>query len=103
MARRGRWSGMLSGRDPVAMLEALVTAGHPLGRGLRSRLPPGPRRPRWWPRPRSGWAWRSPWPTSPGEAVELAVGRAGPDDRIVVCGSLYVVADARRLLLPDVA
>jgi folylpolyglutamate synthase/dihydropteroate synthase len=39
--------------------------------------------------------------SSPGEAVTLAVGRAGPDDRVVVCGSLYVVADARRLLVPD--
>jgi folylpolyglutamate synthase/dihydropteroate synthase len=35
---------------------------------------------------------------SPGAAVELAVGRAGPDDLVVVCGSLYVVADARALL-----
>jgi folylpolyglutamate synthase/dihydropteroate synthase len=39
--------------------------------------------------------------SSPREAVTLAVGRAGPDDRVVVCGSLYVVADARRLLVPD--
>jgi folylpolyglutamate synthase/dihydropteroate synthase len=38
---------------------------------------------------------------SPTEAVTLALGRAGPDDRIVVCGSLYVVADARRLVAGD--
>jgi folylpolyglutamate synthase/dihydropteroate synthase len=38
---------------------------------------------------------------SPAEAVALAISRAGPDDRIVVCGSLYVVADARRILVPD--
>jgi len=37
------------------------------------------------------------------EAVALAVGRAGPDDRVVVCGSLYVVADARRLLVHETA
>lgn len=35
---------------------------------------------------------------NPVEAVELAVGRAGADDGVVVCGSLYVVADAVRLL-----
>ena len=40
---------------------------------------------------------------SPAEAVQLALGRAGPDDRIVVCGSLYVVAEARRLLAHDAA
>jgi folylpolyglutamate synthase/dihydropteroate synthase len=40
---------------------------------------------------------------TPAEAVGLAVGRAGPDDRIVVCGSLYVVAEARRLLVSDAA
>jgi folylpolyglutamate synthase/dihydropteroate synthase len=32
------------------------------------------------------------------DAVAPALDRAGPDDRVVVCGSLYVVADARRLL-----
>jgi folylpolyglutamate synthase/dihydropteroate synthase len=37
---------------------------------------------------------------SPTEAVTLAVSRAGEDDKVVVCGSLYVVADARRLLVP---
>jgi folylpolyglutamate synthase/dihydropteroate synthase len=40
---------------------------------------------------------------SPAEAVALAVDRAGEDDRVVVCGSLYVVADARRLLVGDPA
>jgi len=28
------------------------------------------------------------------------VARSGPGDRVVVCGSLYVVADAREALLP---
>ena len=37
---------------------------------------------------------------APDEAVELAVSRAAADDGIVVCGSLYVVADALRLLRP---
>jgi folylpolyglutamate synthase/dihydropteroate synthase len=40
---------------------------------------------------------------APGEAVRLALSRAGPDDRVVVCGSLYVVAEARRLLTHDTA
>jgi folylpolyglutamate synthase/dihydropteroate synthase len=39
---------------------------------------------------------------SPDEAVAMAVGRAGPDDSVIVCGSLYIVADARRLLVHDV-
>ena len=38
---------------------------------------------------------------SPSTAVEQAVGRAGADDGIVVCGSLYVVADALRLPRPS--
>jgi folylpolyglutamate synthase/dihydropteroate synthase len=40
---------------------------------------------------------------SPAEAVALAVNRAGEGDRVVVCGSLYVVADARHLLIGDPA
>jgi folylpolyglutamate synthase/dihydropteroate synthase len=40
---------------------------------------------------------------SPTEAVALALGRAGPDDRVVVCGSLYVVAEARAMLVRDPA
>ncbi len=39
----------------------------------------------------------------PGEAATAAVADAGPDDRVVVCGSLYVVADARRQLAPHAA
>jgi folylpolyglutamate synthase/dihydropteroate synthase len=35
------------------------------------------------------------------EAVAVAVDRAGPDDRCIICGSLYVVADARRRLVGD--
>jgi len=36
---------------------------------------------------------------SPTEGVRLAVERSGADDLVVVCGSLYVVADAREALL----
>jgi folylpolyglutamate synthase/dihydropteroate synthase len=41
--------------------------------------------------------------SSPGDAVRTALRRAGPDDRVVVCGSLYVVAEARSLLSHDAA
>jgi folylpolyglutamate synthase/dihydropteroate synthase len=40
---------------------------------------------------------------SPAEAVGLAIHRAGPDGRVVVCGSLYVVAAARALLVSEEA
>ena len=33
--------GMLTGRDPTSMLEALTTAGDPFHRGLCARLTPG--------------------------------------------------------------
>ena len=36
---------------------------------------------------------------SPTDAVRRALERSGPEDRVVVCGSLYVVADAREALL----
>jgi folylpolyglutamate synthase/dihydropteroate synthase len=38
---------------------------------------------------------------SPAEAVRLAVERSAPEDLVVVCGSLYVVADARQALGAD--
>ncbi|HEV3281178.1 MAG TPA: folylpolyglutamate synthase/dihydrofolate synthase family protein [Acidimicrobiales bacterium] len=94
--------GMLGGRDPTAMLDALLTAG------VRSVVACAPRSPRALPADavagaasRLGMAVSVA--TEPGNAAALAVGRAGPDDRVVVCGSLYVVADARRLLVRDAA
>jgi dihydrofolate synthase/folylpolyglutamate synthase len=93
--------GMLSGRDPTAMLGALLTAG------IRSIVACSPRSPRALAAEVVAAAAAALGmdvlvATSPSEAVAMAVGRAGPDDRVVVCGSLYVVADARRLLVPDV-
>jgi len=90
--------GMLTGRDPVAMLEPL------LGAGISSVVACAPDSPRALPaavvaEAASGLGMVATVAASPGDAVRLAVGRAGPDDRVVVCGSLYVVADARRLLL----
>ena len=94
--------GMLSGRDPVAMLEALLSAG------IRSVVACAPRSNRALPaevvaEAASGLGMEVTVAGSPTEAVTLAVGRSGPDDRVVVCGSLYVVADARRLLVPEAA
>ncbi len=94
--------GMLTGRDPVAMLDALLTAG------IRSVVACTPRSPRALPaevvaEAAMGLGMDAVVGGSPAEAVALAVNRAGPEDRVVVCGSLYVVADARHLLIGDPA
>jgi dihydrofolate synthase/folylpolyglutamate synthase len=94
--------GMLTGRDPVAMLEALLTAG------VRSVVACAPDSPRALPaeavaEAAVGLGMEAAVAASPGDAVRLALSRAGPDDRVVVCGSLYVVAEARRLLTHDTA
>ncbi|MGO8871618.1 MAG: bifunctional folylpolyglutamate synthase/dihydrofolate synthase [Acidimicrobiales bacterium] len=92
--------GMLSGRDPVAMLEALLTAG------IRSVVTCSPDSPRAMAadvvaEAAIGLGMEVAVVATPADAVTLAIARAGPDDRVVVCGSLYVVADARRLLARD--
>ncbi len=89
--------GMLTGRDPVAMLEALVTAD------VRSVVACAPDSPRALPaevvaEAAVGLGMEATVAASPGDAVRTALARAGPDDRVVVCGSLYVVAEARSLL-----
>jgi dihydrofolate synthase / folylpolyglutamate synthase len=94
--------GMLTGRDPSAMLEALLTAG------VRSVVACAPDSPRALPaevvaEAAAALGMEVEVAATPTEAVALAVGRAGPDDRVVVCGSLYVVADARRLLVHETA
>ena len=90
--------GMLSGRDPVAMLDALLTAG------IRSVVACAPDSPRALSaevvaKAALGLGMDAVVAESPSDAVALALRRAGEDDRVVVCGSLYVVADARRLLV----
>ena len=94
--------GMLTGRDPVAMLEPLVAVG------VRSVVTCTPDSPRALPaevvaEAAVGLGMEALVVPSPGDAVRAAVARAGPDDRVVVCGSLYVVAEARRVLLRDAA
>ncbi len=94
--------GMLAGREPAAMLDALLTAG------VRSVVACAPRSPRALPADVVAAAagdlgMEVTVVPDPGEAATRAVHGAGPDDRVVVCGSLYVVADARHLLVDDPA
>ncbi len=91
---------MLSGRDPATMLEALMTAG------VRSVVCCAPDSPRALSaevvaQAAGGLGMDVTVAESPVAAVALAVGRAGSEDGVVVCGSLYVVADALRLLAHD--
>ncbi len=92
--------GMLSGRDPVAMLDLLLTAG------VRSVVVCSP------PSPRAlaatvvaeaaaGLGMDVSVVEGPADALRDAVGRVAGDGRVVACGSLYVVAEARRALAAD--
>jgi len=90
--------GMLGGRDPSAMLEALVSAG------VRAVVACAPDSPRALPAAVVAEAafalgMEVAVAGSATEAVQLAVERSGGEDQVVVCGSLYVVADAREALL----
>ena len=90
--------GMLGGRDPSAMLEALVSAG------VRTVVACAPDSPRALPAEQVAEAafalgMEVAVAGSPTEAVRLAVERSEPEDQVVVCGSLYVVADARQAML----
>ncbi|MGA8725699.1 MAG: folylpolyglutamate synthase/dihydrofolate synthase family protein [Acidimicrobiales bacterium] len=94
--------GMLSGRDPVAMLEPLRDTG------FGFLVACAPHSPRALPsevvaEAGTGLGMEVVDARTPAEAVALALRRAGADDRIVVCGSLYVVSDARELLVGNVA
>jgi dihydrofolate synthase/folylpolyglutamate synthase len=93
--------GMLSGRDPVAMLEPL----HDTGFGsLVACAPDSPRAlsAEVVAEAGAGLGMEVAHARTPAEAVSLALRQAGAEDRVVVCGSLYVVADARELLLGSV-
>jgi dihydrofolate synthase/folylpolyglutamate synthase len=92
--------GLLSGRDPSAMLDALLTAG------IRSVVTCVPNSPRAMPatvvaEAAAALGMEVTVGASPSEAVREAVERAGPDGRVVVCGSLYVVAEARSMMVTD--
>ncbi len=92
--------GMLTGRDPITMLDALVSAG------VRSVIVCAPDSPRAMPvgdvaDAAASLGMEVTLAATPAEAARRAVERSDADDRVVVCGSLYVVADAREVLLPD--
>ncbi len=94
--------GMLTGRDPTAMLEPLRSAG--IGH-LTACSPDSPRA---MPAERVAGAgavlgMAATVEPSPADAVARTLSEAGPDDRVVVCGSLYVVADARQALVHGAA
>ncbi len=89
--------GMLVGRDPVAMLEPLRSAGV---REVTACMPDSPRA---LPAETVAESARALGMTAsvveaPADALTSALAGADPADRLVVCGSLYVVADARRVL-----
>ena len=94
--------GMLTGRDPSAMLEALLTAGI---RSVVACAPDTPRAmaPEVVAEAAAGLGMEVTTVATPMQAVGVAIDRAGPGGRVVVCGSLYVVADARALLVSEEA
>ncbi len=91
--------GMLGGRDPIAMLR-------PLGTGsVRSVVACTAPSPRAQPAEKIAAAATSlgfdvTVAGDVGEALDRAVRIAGPDGMVVVAGSLYVVAEARTVLVP---
>jgi dihydrofolate synthase/folylpolyglutamate synthase len=94
--------GMLTGRDPAVLLGSLAEAG------VRSVVCCAPDSPRALPAEVVAEAARSLGMAAavvpdPAAAARSAIGAARPDDRVVVCGSLYVVAEARAAVLaaPD--
>jgi dihydrofolate synthase/folylpolyglutamate synthase len=99
MRRRGRRTlvvGMLNGRDPRTMLDALDAAAFD---AVVTTTPPTARA-------RSAAEVAAVFPGAesitdiPG-ALAHALDDAGPDDQIVVTGSIYLVADARAWLLSN--
>ncbi|MDA8057700.1 MAG: Mur ligase family protein [Actinomycetota bacterium] len=92
--------GMLSGRDPVAMLDLLLTAGV---RTVVVCTPPSPRAlgAAVVAEAAAGLGMDVTVVDAPADALREAVGRTAGDGRVVACGSLYVVAEARRAVAAD--
>ncbi len=93
--------GMLRGRDPVAMLEELLTAG------VRSVIVCEPASPRALPagvvaEAAAGLGMRVSVVPDAADALAMAAASAGEDDAVVACGSLYVVGSVRSRLVDDV-
>jgi dihydrofolate synthase/folylpolyglutamate synthase len=92
--------GMLEGRDPSAMLHALLPSG--MTRVVACTAPS----PRAMPAvaiadAARGLGLEADVVASTADALDLARGRLAADGRLVVTGSLYVVAEARPLLVPS--
>ncbi len=90
--------GMLAGRDPFAMLGPVAAAG------IRTLVACAPVSPRAQPAEGVAEAARAAGMEvvvagSVGEAVSVAQGLAGEDGLVVIAGSLYVVAEARAVLV----
>jgi dihydrofolate synthase/folylpolyglutamate synthase len=92
--------GMLSGRDPAAMLEPLRRVGVD---AVVVCAPDSPRAlaPAVVAEAAGALGFDVTVCPTPTEALQVALAAAGDDDAVVVCGSLYVVADARRTLVAD--
>jgi dihydrofolate synthase/folylpolyglutamate synthase len=92
--------GMLGGRDPVAMLDLLLTAGV---RVVIVCNPPSPRAlaASVVAEAAAGLGMDVTVVDAPGDALREALGRVTADGRVVACGSLYVVADVRRTVAAD--
>jgi dihydrofolate synthase/folylpolyglutamate synthase len=92
--------GVLSGRDPSSMLDALgagsfdeiITCTPPTGRARPAPEMAEAARSR---------GWHATAIDDIGEALDSIVATAGHDDQIVVTGSIYLVADARSRLTSD--
>lgn len=92
--------GMLGGRDPVAMLDLLLTAGV---RTVVVCTPPSPRAlaATVVAEAAAGLGMDVTVVDAPDDALREALGRVAVDGRVVACGSLYVVAEARRAVAAD--
>jgi dihydrofolate synthase/folylpolyglutamate synthase len=90
--------GMLEGRDPSDLLEALAPARFDLVIATRPDTPRGAV-----PEKVASAAARAGLPTEivadPVEAVERTLAGAGEEDLVVVCGSFYLVGPAREQLI----
>jgi dihydrofolate synthase / folylpolyglutamate synthase len=92
--------GVLNGRDPLAMLDAMdagsfddiIASTPPTGRARPASEMAAAARSR---------GWRTTVIDDVGDALDSIIAVAGHDDQIVVTGSIYLVAEARRWLLHD--
>ena len=97
--RHHRLIGMLQGRDPSAMLEALRPAGVTDRGGLHGSVTRGPCRPPPSPRRPGPSGFQALAADTVRDGLTLARARLSSTGTLIVTGSLYVVADAREILV----